>query len=80
MKIKYEALKLIEKRSLKNRKCSRNNGLKKLLLMLKLKDKSSCSTEKEILKLFNTMLLNVSSKGFKKKPKEQEIKNYYKMP
>ena len=42
MKINKEMLKLLEKRSSENRKCSSNNGLKKSHKIMKPKDKSLC--------------------------------------
>jgi len=42
MKIKQEMLKLPEKRSSENRKCSSTNGLGKSHKIMKLKDKSLC--------------------------------------
>ena len=46
---------------------------------MKLTDKNSYLIEREILKLSNTMLLNVSLQEFKMKLKSKETRNYWQM-
>ena len=78
-KTKQEKLRLPERRNWENKKCSSNNGQEKSLLMRRPIDKNSFWIESEILKLFNTTLLNVSSTESKMKPKSKEIKNCWLM-
>lgn len=76
MIIEHKNHKLKKKRKVVNKKCLRLNGLEKLTLIQKLKDKNLFLTEREILRSQHTMLLKENSKEFRLKLKNLEIKNY----